>query len=66
MQRRQKKRMHKRLLAQLQTDNPPLCIQCKERPRHSINKVVYDYCYDCYSTYQREYNRRRKESRRLK
>lgn len=60
IRKEEKQRQAIRLLEQLQTDSPPLCIRCKSAPRYSTGKTVYDYCYTCYRETQNEWMRRHK------
>ena len=63
MNRREKKRAHRRNLARIANGEhiPCICKGCNE-PRYHTQKIVYDYCYAHYREMQNDYNRRKKAS----
>lgn len=60
----ERQRKYKNHLERIRNGEILLCLRCHEKQRFHSDKVVYDYCRECYYEYQNEYNRRRKAERR--
>lgn len=64
--RKEERRLkHARLLQRIRDGEVILCIRCHAAPRYHNSKHVYDYCYDCYRAYMRDYNDRRRPNSKV-